>query len=135
MTAHTEPLVLSDTWVEALRVECGAVFASADVGFVLQIMRTSSQVTDLLWEADPTRFARRYPDSGIIETYGIEQWPTVPCIDFWIHLEPDRRRVALAYEGRNLPTLQLDVRGDATWDTPEIADVTARILGVPSPRL
>ena len=28
-------------------------------------------------------FAERYPDSGIVESYGT-QWPDVTCIDFWV---------------------------------------------------
>ena len=66
------------------------VFDAADVGFVRQIqvrrsgesafaslseMTGIAEEVALLWEADPELFAERYPDSGIVESYG-EQWPT-----------------------------------------------------------
>src|SRR3712207_8830332 len=36
----------------------------------------------LLWEAEPARFAARYPDIRIEDSYG-DQWPDVSCIDYW----------------------------------------------------
>ena len=73
-------------WADEVVRLCDPVFEAADVGFVRQVMHAGddrTRVDALLWEAEPQRFAERYPESGIIETYGQEQWPGVPCIDFW----------------------------------------------------
>jgi len=128
-------ITFDQSWIDQVCAECDPVFAAADVGFVRQLVGDADGgTTALLWEADPPRFADRYPDSGIIETYGPDQWPGVHCIDYWVHLESDRDRVRLEFEGWNLPALSLDVSGRAARDGAEIADTVARILGVPSPR-
>lgn len=81
---------------------------AAEVGFVRQAQYADEAhqvVAALLWEADPIKFAARYPDSGIVETYGEDAWSGVHCIDYW------------------------------GFDGSAIADTFARILGVPSPRV
>lgn len=63
-------------WADAVCSVCDPVFASADVGFVRQIQSDPADglVQALLWEADPLRFAERYPDSRIVDSYG-DEWP------------------------------------------------------------
>jgi hypothetical protein len=124
-------------WAEAVAHACDPVFEGADVGFVRQVQYADDQQTEvvyLLWEADPQRFAARYPTSGIVETYGEDQWRTVHCIDYWINVDQASRRCRLSCEGWNLPELWLDLHGDGGRDGTAIADTFARILGVPSPR-
>jgi hypothetical protein len=91
---------VDQAWIEAVCARCDPVFAAADVGFIRQIQK-SSEGAALLWEADPQLFAARYPDRGIIESYGRDQWATVPCIDYWslprrriVTCAPERRRMA-----------------------------------------
>ena len=125
-------------WGDEVARLCDPVFDAADVGFVRQVMYSDdgrTRVEALLWEADPTRFAERYPDSGIVETYGTDQWPGVHCIDFWAYVEHEARRCRLSAEGWNLPELYLPLQGFAAADGAAIADTFARILGVPSPRI
>ena len=130
-------LVLDDAWADEVVRSCEPVFRAADVGFVHQVGYGDDErrtVSALLWEAEPHRFAERYPDSGIVDSYG-DQWPGVHCIDFWVYLEPDVGRARLSAEGWNLPQLHLDIRGIGSVDGADIADTFARILGVPSPRI
>ncbi len=69
---------------------------------------------DMLWEADPLRFAERYPDSGVVESYG-PQWPA-PCIDYSVETGTMTRtgctRSWPGYSGRSL-----DRRGWCEVDT------------------
>ena len=123
-------MILDAAWVDGVCRACDPVFAAADVGFTHQALDDA-----LLWEADPRRFAERYPDSGIVETYGEEQWPNVHCIDWWAYLEPASARIRISVEGWNLPELHLPIRGHAGWDGAHLADLFARLLGVRSPRL
>lgn len=88
-----------------------------------------------MWEADPRRFVERYPDSGIVETYGEQQWPGVRCIDYWVYVDHWRQRCRLSAEGWNLPELWLDLRGRGEVDGAAVADTFARILAVPSSRI
>ena len=124
-------------WVAAVVEACDPIFEAADVGFVRQLQYADeqhSQVDALLWEADPRRFAERYPDSGIVETYGEQQWPGVHCIDYWVYVDHAHQRCRLSAEGWNLPELWLDLRGHGEADGAAIADTFARVLAVPSPR-
>lgn len=129
---------LGESWAEEVAQACDPIFEAADVGFVRQVNYADDdrhEVVSLLWEADPQRFADRYPESGIVETYGEDQWRGVHCIDYWVYLDQPNRRCRLSVEGWNLPELWLDLRGVGAWDGPDIADTFARILGVTSPRI
>ncbi len=67
-------------------VICDPVFEAAGVGFLRQPLSGApgESVSALLWEADPGRFAEGYPDIEIIDSYGLEQWPGVHCIDYGV---------------------------------------------------
>ena len=111
------------------------MFKAANVGFVrhdLPITQSSTPVHDILWEANPGRFAERYPDSDIIESYG-PSWDDVDCIDYWVHVEADQRLCRLSVEGWNLTEVLVRVRGNGDFDGPVIAAVFARILAVQWP--
>jgi hypothetical protein len=95
-------------------------------------IETREVATALLWEADPALFAARYPDSGVIETYGEERWQDVTCIDFWVYLDLDKRQCRLSVEGGNLPELLLDLHGDSGLDGHAIANTFSRLLAVGS---
>ena len=131
--------MLGKRWAEEVAQFCDPIFDGADVGFVRQVQYADdeqNEVVYLLWEADPQRFAERYPDSGVLEAYGDEyQWRSVSCIDYWVNLDHTNRRCRLSVEGWQLPELWLELRGEGGWDGPAIADTFARILGVPSPRI
>lgn len=83
----------------------------------------------MLWEADAELFAERYPDSGIVESYG-DQWPA-PCIDYWVYIESEKRQVRLSIEGWNFAYIDVPITGDATIDGRAIAAEFANILKVP----
>jgi hypothetical protein len=70
-----------------------------------------------------------------LHAYGAEQWPGVPCIDFWVYLDHDKGQCRLSVEGWNLPELILKLSGNSFLDGAHLADVFAMILGVRSPRL
>lgn len=129
--------LFDDSWVRGVTAECDPIFEAAEVGFTRQVMRNDPEgtATALLWEAEPALFAAKYPDSGIIETYGTEQWPDVTCIDWWVYLHPDTKQARISVEGWNLPELWLPLSGHGEQDGCELADVFARFLGVPSPRI
>jgi hypothetical protein len=90
-------------------------------------------VEAILWEADPSKFAARYPDSGIIETYGEEHWKDVGCIDYWLYVDAPDRVGRLSVEGWNLPEVLVKISGHGGMDGMNIAAVFARILGVRYP--
>jgi len=122
-------------WVQSVCRCCDPIFEAANVGFTRQITYgEDGLVKGLLWEADPTRFAATYPDSGIIRSYGDEQWPEVTCIDFWVYAEHEQQQCRLSVEGWNLPDLLLPFTGSSTIHANGISDTFARILGVQSPR-
>ena len=124
-------------WVEKVCAYCDPIFEAAQVGFVRQAVHSDEAgqvVNALLWEADPANFAARYPDSGIVESYGPEQWPDVHCIDYWVYVDHEQRRCRISVEGWNLPDLIIELHGSSGLDGAAIADTLARILAVPSPR-
>ena len=126
---------IDQEWVQGVCDCCDPIFDAANVGFTRQIsFAEDGVVNSLLWEADPARFAARYPDSGIVESYGEEQWPRVHCIDFWVYVEHENHQCRLSIEGWNLPDLVLPFTGSRARDACGLADTFARILGVPSPR-
>lgn len=83
---HNADMTVDLAWRDAVRASCEPVFQAADVGFQWNDMVFDRDQPAMLWEADPARFALRYPDSGIELSYG-DQWPP-PCIDYWIYVEP-----------------------------------------------
>lgn len=124
-------------WVEEVCTYCDPIFDAAEVGFVRQVQHAdeSRQVVDaLLWEADPVAFAARYSDSGIVESYGEEQWSNVHCIDYWVYVDHEHRRCRISVEGWDLPDLMIELHGSSGLDGSAIANTFARILGVAPPR-
>lgn len=115
-------------WLAEVTRLVDPVFQAADVGFVRQLLTSKDgDIAGVLWEADPERFAARYPDSGIVESYGEEQWPQVACIDYWLHLEEDPPRGRISCEGWNLDDNTLELTGDA-GDAELIAEIYRHIL-------
>ena len=82
----------------------------------------------MLWEADPVRFAARYPDSGIEESYG-DQWPP-PCIDYWIYLDPDARVAKVCTEGWSWPDQEFALSGVGVEDADRLGDYLAQVLQI-----
>ena len=115
---------LDGSWAEAVRAACQPVFDAAQVGFTHQDQGDSA----LLWEADAELFAERYPDSGIVESYG-DQWPA-PCIDYWIYIESEKRQVRLSIEGWGFADMNVPITGDGAVDGRAIAAKFANILKV-----
>ena len=124
-------------WAAEVSAACDLVFAAADVGFVRHAADDGSPdapVGAILWEADPARFAARYPDSGVVESYGTEHWDGVGCIDYWVYVHADEGLCSLSVEGWNLPEILVKVRGQGARDGMQVAAVFARILAVEWPR-
>ena len=123
-------------WAEAVCNVCDPVFAAADVGFTRQVQvgEGRDDVASLLWEADPGRFAARYPDSGIVESYGRENWAGVHCIDYWVYVDHDARQARLSLEGWSLTDEVLDLTADGVRDGRVIGNAVARILRVAPPQ-
>jgi hypothetical protein len=124
---------LDQGWAEAVGMVCDPVFESADVGFVRQVQSNpgSPHVTALLWEADPRRFAQRYPDSHIVDSYG-DDWPPW-CIDYWVYVDGDAHRARLSVEGWGLDDEIIDLSGNGELDGVQIGNSVARILRVSAP--
>jgi len=121
-----------DVWIDAVCAACDPVFESSDVGFVRQFsLSRPDHVSAILWEAEPLRFAAKYPDSRVQEAYG-NQWPP-HCIDQWLYFEPELAQVRLSLEGWDLPEIHVPVTGHGGGDGVAIAHVLARILAVPAP--
>jgi hypothetical protein len=116
-------------WLDALRAACDPVFAAADAGFEWnEHVHFDADRPTLLWEADPARFAARYPDSRIERSYG-DQWPP-PCIDYWLHVDPVRMTARLSVEGWDLSDTTLDIAGDGSMDGQAVAAAFAAVLRV-----
>ena len=124
-------------WAAEVCAYCDPVFEAANVGFVRQGQSDtdadSSVGGAILWEADPPRFAEAYPDSGIVESYGAEQWDGVGCIDYWVYVDADDSLCRLSVEGWNLPEVLIRARGHGGFDGMAIAAVFARVLGIQWP--
>lgn len=114
-----------------VRAACDPVFESADVGFLAQVMMREDTVDALLWEADPVRFAGRYPDSEVSEAYG-SGWPP-PCLDFWAYIRPAKPCAVLHPEGWGYREIEVLLTGDGADDGRAIAREFARILRVQGP--
>lgn len=123
-------MTLDRAWAEAVASQLEPVFIAAEVGF------TRNQVNEsaMLWEADPGRFAERYPESEIIETYGEMQWPSVHCIDFWFYLDRGPEdEILVSFEGWDAPYELISVTGDADIDGRVLATRLAKHLRVGPP--
>jgi hypothetical protein len=112
-----------------------ARISPCNVGFVRHTRPAKSHepVAAILWEADPSRFAKTHPGSGIVEPYGEQQWDDVGCIDSWVYVEADDNLCRLSVEGWNMHEVLVRARGHNDVDGMAIASVFARILGIPSP--
>ena len=71
-------------------------------------------------------FAERYPDSGIIESYG-DQWPA-PCIDYWVYVDVETRLATLSNEGWSVDRQEIALSGDGVEDANRLHEHLARIL-------
>ncbi len=114
-------------------IVCGrldALFESADAGFSRSLPQqpVTGLVGDMLWEADSLRFTERYPDSGIVESYG-PQWPA-PCIDYWVYVDVESRRATLSTEGWSTELQEIELSGTGAEDANRIGEVLAGILRV-----
>jgi hypothetical protein len=119
---------MNDGWVAKVRAWCDPVFDAADCGFAW-----NGQNDALLWEAEPARFAAKYPDAGIKDSYGGDI-SGVHCIDFWVYLDsPGFARVSV--EGWNLPELHVALRGWPDTDGRSLAALFGRILHQPVPEI
>lgn len=131
---HTDSMTVDVAWREAVRATCEPVFAAADVGFKWNgYVAFDAEHPALLWEAEPARFAARYPDSRIEESYG-DQWPGVTCVDYWIYVDPVTMTARLSVEGWSGTDETVDLTGDGLVDGRRLASTFARILGVASPQ-
>ena len=114
-------------WRDAVKTACDPVFLGADVGFVWnESVSFEGPGPALLWEADPLRFAERYPDSGIEESYGTG-WPA-PCIDYWIYVDPAAMTARLSWEGFDIGEEVIALTGFGSTDGAAIAARFAEIL-------
>lgn len=105
-----------------------ALFDSTNAGFT----RSSPEqpmpgvVDDMFWEANPIRFAERYPGSGIVESYG-DQWPA-PCIDYWIYVDVHAGVATLSTEGWSVDRQEVRLSGIGDEDADRLHQRLARIL-------
>lgn len=121
-------------WRDAVRAACDPVFAAADAEFKWNdSVAFDAEHPALLWESDPARFAARYPDSRIEESYG-DEWPGVSCIDYWVYVDPVAMVAYLSVEGWNRTDDSVDLTGDGRVDGRRLASEFAHILGVALPR-
>ena len=114
-----------------VRAKCDPVFDSAGVGFIAQVIIREEIVDALLWEAKPGPFAKRYPDSGLVESYG-SSWPP-PCVDFWAYIRPAVPCAVLIPDGWSHPEIVVELSGDGRSDGMAIGRAFASILRVPEP--
>ena len=117
-------------WQDAVRAACEPMFLSCGAGFEWnESVHFDPQSPSLLWEADPERFAERFPDSEIEGSYA-SAWPP-HCIDYWIYVDPRQMTATLSPEGWNMHDETLPITGDGARDGRLICAWFARVLGVP----
>jgi hypothetical protein len=121
-------MAFDQTWRDDVRAACDPVFEAADAGFEWNTGHWSEAHPAMLWEADPLRFAERYPDSGIEASYG-DQWPA-PCIDHWVYVDPSTTSARLSVEGFGVRDITVELTGDGVLDGNALAAAFAAILGV-----
>lgn len=116
-------------WRDAVRAACEPVFLAADAEFEWNDDgHFDEESPALLWEAEPQRFAERFPDSGIEESYG-DQWPPY-CIDYWIYVDPKRMTATLSPEGWNVFEETMSITGDGARDGKTLAAWFSGVLGL-----
>ena len=126
-------VVMDSAWLASVCAVCDPICESANVGFVRQISTDAEGgVRALLWEAEPVLFADRYPDSGIVDSYGPEQWPP-PCIDYWIYLDPESCAARFSVEGLEPDDVRVQLTGVGDQDGRLLGQVLSRILRVAGP--
>ena len=112
-------------WSSVVCRRLDALFESAHAGFVRSVPAepVAGVVDAMLWEADAVRFAERYPDSGIIESYG-DQWPA-PCIDWWVYVDAGAGRAEISTEGWSDENQVIELSGHAAQDADRLAEILA----------
>jgi len=72
-----------------------------------------------VYEADPGDFARRFPRlaGGLSDA---------PCVDFWVHLNPNSGRISSELEGPSLEVV-MGRLGMSDWGNMENADLDAQL--------
>lgn len=124
----------------ALRLWVDPVLAEAGFEQSSFVITEDEQMIGVVYEADPVDFLRRYPQSGLDESYG-DQWPA-PCVDLWLKFYRDVRRIEVDLEGIEvldqlrasgqdaLAERVTQLSGDLDADAQVIADALARVLGM-----
>lgn len=123
MTSGFEP-----EWSLIVSRRLDALFDSTNAGFSRSSPQqpTTGLVGDMLWEADPIRFAERFPDSGVVESYG-DQWPA-PCIDYWVYIDVEARMATLSTEGWDFDRQKIALSGSGAQDADRLHEHLSRIL-------
>lgn len=130
---HTDCMTVNVAWRDAVRAACEPVFAAADAEFQWNgWVAFDAEHPALLRDAEPARFAARYPDSRIEDSYG-DEWPGVSCIDYWIYVDPLTMTARVSVEGWNRPDETVDLTGDGRVDGRRLVSEFAQILGVALP--
>jgi hypothetical protein len=121
-----------DDWSTTVCTVLDDLFLRAGAGFsrAAPAQPHDGVVGDLLWEADPTRFLERYPDSDVVESHG-GLWPP-PCIDYWVYVDAPSRRAQLSTEGWGGEPATVELSGRGAVDAGRLAAVLGQILSVPT---
>ncbi|WP_323099172.1 hypothetical protein [Intrasporangium sp. YIM S08009] len=121
-----------DDWSATVCAALDSLFLGASAGFSRSSpgQPRDGVVSDMLWEADPLRFAERYPDSGVVESYGAG-WPP-PCIDYWVYVDVPTRLAMLSTEGWTGDHRPVELSGRGAVDARRLAAALGEILSVPA---
>lgn len=111
-------------WSAIVCTHLDTVFQAAGAGLVrsLPLEPADGTVEDMLWETRPEELLERYPDSRIVESYGLKDPPL--CIDFWIYLDVGSRRATLSAEGLGAGTPDVESSGDGVEDAQRLEKVS-----------
>ena len=117
-----------DDWSSIVCGSLDRIFLRASAGFQRTAPETFTKgvVGDMLWEAEPVRYAERYPDSGVVESYG-GQWPPV-CIDYWVYVDTSAGRALVSIEGWDTEPQSVDLTGHGLVDAGRIGGILEGIL-------
>lgn len=126
---------LTEHWAAGVLAECDPVFLAADAAFSAgEFIRRphTGEIAAPSWRADPVRFGTRYPSSGVMESIENDSLEEVR-----FYLYPDSAgHVRLSLSSCwNLVDLLVRLDEYPELDAQAIADVFARLLEIPSPRL